>query len=77
MKTGRYGHGVIFDGEKFLVIGGYKRDGPRGGAVKNEVCTLEGLPMTCVEQSPALDRYVYYPELFLVAEDFGKDKSKC
>ena len=74
MKHGRRGHGAIFDGEKFLIIGGEKSD---GRAVKNEVCTLEGSTMTCTEQSTALDNYEFYPELFLVADDFGKDSNKC
>ena len=73
LKNGRYDHGAIFDGEKFLIIGGRKNwlDDP----VNNEVCTLKGSNMTCVEQSIALD--YTYPRLFLVPEDFGKDTSKC
>ena len=63
---GRHGHGAIFDGEKFLIIGGMKSG---GGAVNNEVCTLEGSKMTCVDLSTWLDRYDY-PELFLVADNF-------
>ena len=74
LNYGRYGHGATFDGEKFLIIGGIKDS---GGAVKNEVCTLEGLTITCVEQSTALVVYSDYPELFLVPDDFGKDINKC
>ena len=74
LKYGRWDHGAIFDGEKFLIIGGIK-DG--AGAVKNEVSTLEGSIMTCVEQSTALEYYTLYPELFLVADDFDKDLNKC
>ena len=73
LVNARFGHGAIFDGEKFLVIGGY--DG--GNQPKNEVCTLNGSTMTCVEQSTTLDAYKYYPELFLVAEDFGKNPQNC
>ena len=65
----RRGHAVTFDGENFLVIGGF-------GSFKNEVCTLSG-NVTCVELPAALDYYAYYPELFLVTEDFGKDITKC
>ena len=75
LVNGRHGHGVIFDGEKFLVIGGKKNNAE--DPVKNEVCTLENSTMTCVEQSTALDNYAYYPELFLVAENFGKDINNC
>ena len=74
LEYGRHGHGAIFDGEKFLIIGGEKND---GGPIKNEVCTLKELTMTCVEQATALDQYSYYPELFLVPEMFGKDVEKC
>ena len=74
LNYGRYGHGAIFDGEKFLIIGGIK---DVAGAIKNEVCTLEGSTMTCFEQRTALEGYFYYPELFLVADDFGKEVKKC
>ena len=73
LKNGRYGHGAIFDGENFLIIGGMKNYDP----IKNEVCTLKGSKMTCVEQPVALKGYTYYPELFLVGKDFGKDINKC
>ena len=73
LKNGRYAHGVIFDGEKFLVVGG----SVSGDLVTNEVCTLEGSSMTCVEQSPVLNFYTFYPELFLVSENFGKDPNDC
>ena len=76
MNYGRFSPGVIFDGEKFLVIGGMTNGDE---AVKNEVCTLEGSTMTCVEQSTALDEYKYIdsPKLFVVPENFGKDTSQC
>ena len=73
LNYGRFEHGVIFDGAKFLIVGGYA---DTNGAAKNEVCTLEGSTMTCVEQSTALLHYGD-PALFLVAEDFGKDANKC
>ena len=66
LVTGRSGHGAIFDGEKFLIVGGV-------GSLKNEVCTPVDKTMTCVEQSITLDSYRYYPELFLVGENYGKD----
>ena len=70
LEHGRSSHGAIFDGEKFLIIGGFKSI---GGAVNNEVCTLEGSKMTCVQQSTALTD-ANNPGLFLVADDFDK---KC
>ena len=75
LNHGRQGHGAIFDGEKFLIIGGKVSRALE--AVKNEVCTLEGSAMTCVEQSTALAKYADYPALFLVVEDYGKDANKC
>ena len=74
LAVGRQGHGAIFDGGKFLIVGGYKST---GGPVKSEVCAFEDSEVICVEQESSLDNYVYYPELFLVASDFGKDASKC
>ena len=70
LVTGRYAHGAIFDGEKFLIIGGR-------GSLKNEVCTLNNATMTCTEQSTTLEDYAYYPELFLVEENYGKDWNNC
>ena len=74
LRYGRKGHGAIFDGEKFLIIGGLTRG---GGEVKNEVCTLKDSTITCIAQSADLSGYANYPELFLVADDYGKDPSKC
>ena len=73
LANGRHGHGAIFDGENFLVIGGYKSGDP----VMNEVCTLDGSRMACVEQPINMEDYYEFPELFLVPDDFGKDLSKC
>ena len=76
LKHGREAHGVIFDGEKFHVIGG--ETSVPYSAVKNEVCTLKNLIMTCVKQPSELSAsYAFYPALFLVAEDFGQDQAKC
>ena len=82
LKYGRNSHRVIYDGEKILVIGGDKKGEPQYPlhedlAVKNEVCTLEGTRMKCVEQSTALVYYLNHPEPFLVGKDFGKDVNKC
>ena len=71
----RRAHGAVFDGDKFLLIGGRKNDDFE--PVVTEVCTLKDSTMTCVEQSEALDQYAYYPELFIVSQNFGKDFNKC
>lgn len=75
LNHGRRGHSAIYDGEMFLVVGGYSDDD--GTSVKNEVCSLNGSTMICVEQALALKKYAFYPELFLVSDDFGKDKNEC
>ena len=65
LKSGRYGHGVIFDGFNFSVIGG-------SGNHKTENCVLEGTVITCIEQeSPALDDYLVYPALFLTDNNYS------
>ena len=73
LKNGRWGHSAIFDGENFLIIGGWKNYD--SDPVNNEICTLKNSTMTCVEQSTTLK--MYFPELFLVAKNFGKDQDKC
>ena len=67
LKSGRYGHGVIFDGSSFLVIGG-------DGTFKTEKCILVGTTMSCTElESPPLGNYAYYPALFLTDKNYGDD----
>ena len=71
LKIARCHHGAIFAGEKFLIIGGAKKN---WGTIKNEVCTLNGSKMKCVEQSASLTGVnTKHPELFLVPYDFGED----
>ena len=66
LNQGRQGHGVIFDGDQFLVIGGH-------GTHKTESCIPNGETVTCTLVGEALNDYVYYPELALVADDYGND----
>ena len=81
LKQDRCKHGVIFDGEKFLVIGGLT--GSIGRHARNEICTLtKNKRMSCVEQSTVWKGSTDflgedYPELFFLGEDFGKDDNKC
>ena len=85
LKTARNGHGVIYDGDVFLIIGGY-------GDLDTEKCTLSGTDsnckfpihfycqtheksdsdstINCIQQEPTLKDYRFYPALFLVADDF-------
>ena len=67
LKQAREGHAVAFDGKQFLVIGGV-------GDLKTENCTPNRNTITCTEnQSPGLNNYSYYPELLLVADNYGND----
>ena len=67
LKQARRGHAVVFDGEKFLVIGGY------GNSEKTENCVLNGDKITCTQQQNGLSHYAYYPETFLVNENYSND----
>ena len=59
MKTSREGHGVIFVGDRFMLIGGY-------GTKKNEACFLKNDQFSCKQVASSLKDYVYYPILYLV-----------
>ena len=63
LKSGRHGHGVIYDGKAFMVIGG-------NGSYKTEKCLLSGTSITCTEQTPTLENYDITPALIMVPEDF-------
>ena len=65
LNTSRFAHNVIFDGRHFLVIGG-------AGTKQTERCTTRQGEMTCVEQAPKFKNYAWYPELFLVPDNFCK-----
>ena len=66
LNFGRYGHGAVFDGERFIVIGG-------ADYLKSEWCTLQDKNITC-EAQPAYLSYVRYtPEIFLVDDTYGDD----
>lgn len=69
MVNGREGHNVIYDGQFFIVVGG------SGGsdALSTEKCTIENEEMACSSQLPQLDKYAYYPELFLVPHEYCRD----
>ena len=63
LVTGRYGHNAIYDGQYVLIVGGV-------GILQTEKCTIINKRVTCSSQSPELDGYVYYPEVFLVPESY-------
>ena len=70
LNEGRSGHNVMFDGEFLLVIGGYDYGKSKK---KTEKCSLQDSDITCIVQSPTLDSYNFYPELFLVTDSFCKN----
>ena len=62
----RQGHGAIFNGDVFIVAGGEVE-------FKTEACSINYGEVNCVAQAPTLWRFQYYPEMFLVDENFCKD----
>ena len=64
LRSSRYQHNVIYDGEVFMVIGGNNSN------LKSEKCSLSRSTMTCTEQAPALTSYMLTPALVMVPEDF-------
>ena len=66
LNSDRRGHGVIYDGSTFLVVGG-------DGRKKTENCVLDGTVMECTEQESYLYDYYRFPALFLTDENYGAD----
>ena len=65
LASWKAGHNVIFDGNDFLVIG--------GNSNPTQLCSLEDKTLDCIELSSELTNYTFYPELFLVDKNFGRD----
>ena len=63
LVTGRHTHNAIYDGQYVLVVGG-------DGTFQTEKCSISNEQVSCSDQSPELINYDYYPEVFLVPEDF-------
>ena len=64
LQKDRFGHGVIYDGASFLVIGGY-------GDLKTENCVLEETFFACSEQGPSIYNYAYYLGIFLTHDNYA------
>ena len=64
----RSGHNAIYDGSSLIVVGGWDTR-------KTERCELSNGQVKCMAQSPELDDYGEYPELFLVPVNFCKTVS--
>ena len=76
LKTAREGHGVVFEGQYFMVVGGHESI-ENGQALATEKCSLQSSVVSCVSQLPNLTDYVYRPELILVDENYGKHVPEC
>ena len=75
MNDGRSRHGVIFDGEYFIVAGGYN-GASNNNNVATERCKIvdtEESLILCRTQAPTLTNYQTYPELFMVPNDYCLD----
>ena len=67
MVQGRSGHSVIHDGTRVIIVGG-------SGSKRVETCSLKSNgQMACEAAAQMLEYYAYYPELFLVNDEFCKD----
>ena len=73
LNQGRQGHGIVFDEGQFLVIGGHADHLKPDETLKTENCILNGGTVTCTRVGEGLSDYKYYPELALVANDYGID----
>ena len=60
LVSARYGHNVIYDGHYLLVVGGV-------GKTMTEKCSVKTSgEVSCTSQTPQLNGYVLYPEMFIV-----------
>ena len=71
MNQGRYGHNVIYNGVFFMVIGGQLAN-LTVTEFQTERCSVRNGSISCGSQTPELKGYSFYPELFLVPDNFCK-----
>ena len=62
----RYGHGAIWDGSSFFIVGGKSSRDIWGGKVMTEVCKWSSNSIVCEEIKPELQSFYSYPEIFIV-----------
>ena len=69
LNVGNSLQNVAFDGSYFLVVGGH-------GKKKTEKCSLSrsnaAYQMKCELLEPILDNYSYYPEVYMVDQNYGE-----
>ena len=70
MNQGRYGHNVIYNGVFLMVFGGSSED--YNTELQTERCSVRNGSISCFSQTPDLKNYSFYPELFLVPDNFCK-----
>lgn len=68
--NGREGHNAIYDGSSLIVVGG--KQASLYDTYKTERCEISNGQVTCTAQTPELNNYADYPELFLVPVNFCK-----
>jgi hypothetical protein len=61
----RNSHGAIFNGDVFIVAGGYYDE-----KFVTEACSIKKDEVNCIKQAPVLADYDWYPEMFLVSDAF-------
>lgn len=67
----RRSHSAIVSGDFFLIVGGHgSTAGP--AQLPTEKCILDNDGFICTEQTPYLEAYQQYAELFTVPDDFCK-----
>ena len=67
LRKHRQGHGVIYDGESFIVAGG------NSSSIENCIWKHEEFEMVCNELNQTLQDYTLYPELAIVHDDFENE----
>ena len=64
LVTARYGAGVVYDGQTFLVVGGIGY-----GALLTEECKLDGMSITCTSRPPKLNNFYRWPTFIPFYDD--------
>ena len=72
LNEGRSSHGVIFDGSRFLVIGGFYRN-TKKKSYTNEICEPTGESVICTGYEEQFAGSLYNPDLALVHDGYGDD----
>ena len=71
LNQARHAHGAIYDGNQIMVIGGGR------GEFQTEKCEIENETVFCASQEPTLKDYGWFPELYLVSDNYCKNSSSA